>query len=59
MLTNAGKQKVLFQKICINLPIRVFGLDLHPPTLAILQAPVVQRMDNAIHQINRHPVDEC
>ena len=22
-------------------------------------APVVQRMDNAIHQINRYPVDKC
>ena len=23
------------------------------------QAPVVQRMDNAIHRINRYPVDKC
>ena len=30
MWTNAGKQKVLFQKICIHLPIRVFGLDFGP-----------------------------
>ena len=24
-----------------------------------LQAPVVQRVDNAIHRINRYPVDKC
>ena len=23
------------------------------------QAPVVQRLDNAIHRINRYPVDKC
>ena len=23
------------------------------------QAPVVQRLDNAIHWINRYPVDKC
>ena len=25
----------------------------------ILQAPVVQKLDNAIHRINRYPVDKC
>ena len=25
----------------------------------VLQAPVVQRLDNAIHRINRYPVDKC
>ena len=25
----------------------------------IHQAPVVQRLDNAIHQINRYPADKC
>ena len=25
----------------------------------IVQAPVVQRLDNAIHRINRYPVDKC
>ena len=24
-----------------------------------LQAPVVQRLGNAIHRINRYPVDKC
>ena len=31
----------------------------HPGYLhASLQVPVVQRMDNTIHQINRYPVDK-
>ena len=24
-----------------------------------IQAPVVQRLDNAIHRINRYPADKC
>ena len=28
-------------------------------TPGIDQAPVVQRLDNAIHRINHYPVDEC
>ena len=27
--------------------------------LFVNQAPVVQRMDNAIHRINHYPVDKC
>ena len=27
--------------------------------IAIYQAPVVQRLDNAIHWRNRYPVDKC
>ena len=26
---------------------------------AIVQAPVVQRLDNVIHRINHYPVDQC
>ena len=32
---------------------------LMPSQIIILQAPVVQKVDNAIHQINRYPVDKC
>ena len=28
-------------------------------TCVIVQAPVVQRLDNAIHRINRYPADKC
>ena len=27
--------------------------------LGVTLAPVVQRLDNAIHRINRYPVDKC
>ena len=26
---------------------------------SLTQAPVVQRLDNAIHRINHYPVDKC
>ena len=29
------------------------------PRSTSVQAPIVQRKDNAIHRINRYPVDKC
>ena len=28
-------------------------------TLPVYQGPVAQRLDNAIHRINRYPADKC
>ena len=30
-----------------------------PEEVQVLQAPVVERLDNAIHRINRYPADKC
>ena len=30
-----------------------------PPNWTNVLAPVVQRLDNAIHRINRYPADKC
>ena len=40
----------------LELMAAVAGLKL---AQTIRQAPVVQRLDNAIHRINRYPVDKC
>ena len=38
---------------------KVTKVDWNSLWLTIHQAPVVQRLDNAIHRINRYPADKC
>ena len=33
------------------------SLDRQPPVFVVVQAPVVQTLDSAIHQINHYPAD--
>ena len=42
-------------------PLESTGLEWYYHTVdeLIYQAPVAQRLDSAIHRINRYPVDKC
>ena len=51
LVVEARNRSYLKAKIEVS---QVFGLQ-HPNALA----PVVQRLDNAIHRINRYPADKC
>ena len=43
-----------------NQSIQSSSQSVHPCIhLSVLQARVVQRLDNAIHRINHYPVDKC
>ena len=45
---NPGRGTALSKHFTVTLIVPLF-----------IQAPVVQRVDNAIHRINRYPADKC
>ena len=50
---------ILLSSFCIYANDYFSNMPAHLIGTAIAQAPVVQRVDNAIHRINHYPVDKC
>ena len=55
------KKFIVFSKMvqATTSPFSVSPSSLRRKSCLKLQAPVVQKLDNAIHRINRYPADKC
>ena len=59
MLIKAGILSILITLRCPLKSGNGYRVKGKPLVAGIELAPVVQRLDNAIHRINRYPVDKC